>query len=163
MADSSRPAPVRVDDADGAERLVAETLGIMRDLEALLGRESDHVRVGRLAEGLAEAPQKTALAGVYLQGLQAVKANAVALARFAPESIAVLREAHGRFAEVVAANQAVLATARSVSESLLRNLSAELTRNAEPKGYGSGGYGSRPAPSPYGHRRSAPLVLSRSL
>ena len=158
MAEPSRPAPVRVADAGGAERLVAETLGVMRELEAVLGRESDHVRVGRLAEGLAEAPRKTALAGAYLQGLQAVKANAVALARFAPEGVAALREAHGRFTEAVAANQAVLATARAISEGLLRNLSTELTRSAEPKGYGG-----RPAPSPYGHRRSAPLVLSRSL
>jgi len=160
MAEIARPAPVA--DAGAAERLVAETLSTMRDLEALLGRESDHIRVGRLAEGLAEAPQKTALAGAYLQGLQAVKANAVALARFAPEGVAALREAHGRFAEAVAANQAVLATARSVSEGLLRSLSAEITRSGEPKGYGTG-YGGRPAPSPYGQRRSAPLVLSRSL
>ena len=56
----------------------------------------------------------------------------------------------------------MLATARAISEGLLRNLSTELTRNAEPKGYGSG-YGGRPAPSPYGRTRSAPLVLSRSL
>ncbi|KMO40331.1 hypothetical protein ACQVP2_00885 [Methylobacterium aquaticum] len=156
MAETARPAPVA--DAAAAERLVAETLGTMRDLEALLGRECDHIRVGRLAEGLAEAPQKTALAGAYLQGLQAVKANAVALARFTPEGVAALREAHGRFSDAVAANQAVLATARSISEGLLRNLSTELTRRAEPTGYGT-----RPAPSPYGHRRSAPLVLSRSL
>jgi len=154
----ARPAPVRVADAEGAERLVAETLSVMRDLEILLGRESDHIRVGRLAEGLAEAPQKAALAGAYLQGLQAVKANAVALARFAPEGLATLREAHGRFSEAVAANQAVLGTARAISEGLLRSLSAELTRSAEPQGYGT-----RPAPSPYGHRRSVPLVLSRSL
>lgn len=162
MAEAARPAPVRIADAEGAERLVAETLSTMRDLEALLGRESDHIRVGRLAEGLAEAGEKTALAGAYLQGLQAVKANAVALARFAPDGIAALREAHGRFSDAVAANQTVLATARSVSEGLLRTLSAEITRNAEPKGYGSG-YGARPAPSPYGRTRSAPLVLSRSL
>ncbi|AWN45644.1 hypothetical protein DK419_04330 [Methylobacterium terrae] len=162
MAEAARPAPIRVADADGAERLVTETLSTMRDLEALLGRESDHIRVGRLAEGLAEAERKTALAGAYLQGLQAVKANAVALARFAPEGIAALREAHGRFSEAIAANQAVLATARSVSEGLLRSLSAEITRSGEPKGYGTG-YGGNPAPSPYGRARSAPLVLSRSL
>ncbi|BAQ46076.1 MULTISPECIES: hypothetical protein [Methylobacterium] len=158
MSEAARPAPLRIADPEAAARLVAETLTTMQALEALLARESDHIRVGRLAEGLAEAPQKTALAGAYLQGLQAVKANAVALARFAPEGIAALREAHGRFSDAVAANQAVLATARSVSEGLLRTLSTELNRHAEPSGYGG-----RPAPSPYGHRRSAPLVLSRSL
>ncbi|KMO11284.1 hypothetical protein NS228_22160 [Methylobacterium indicum] len=158
MSEAVRPAPVRIADPEAAARLVAETLTTMQALEALLARESDHIRVGRLAEGLAEAPQKTALAGAYLQGLQAVKANAVALARFAPEGVAALREAHGRFSDAVAANQAVLATARSVSEGLLRTLSTELNRHAEPSGYGS-----RQAPSPYGHRRSAPLVLSRSL
>ena len=158
MSEAARPAPLRIADPEAAARLVAETLTTMQALEALLARESDHIRVGRLAEGLAEAPQKTALAGAYLQGLQAVKANAVALARFAPEGIAALREAHGRFSDAVAANQAVLATARSGSEGLLRTLSTELNRHAEPSGYGS-----RPAPSPYGHRRSAPLVPSRSL
>ncbi len=97
MSEAVRPAPVRIADPEAAARLVAETLTTMQALEALLARESDHIRVGRLAEGLAEAPQKTALAGAYLQGLQAVKANAVALARFAPEGVAALREAHGRF------------------------------------------------------------------
>ncbi|ACA18537.1 conserved hypothetical protein [Methylobacterium sp. 4-46] len=154
-----RPEPVRVADAAAAERLVAETLGRMSALEAALEAESAHVRAGRLREGLAGEAAKAALAGAYLTGLEEVKANAVALARFAPAGIAALREAHRRFAAVLERNQAVLATARSVSEGLLKSLSADLARADQPQGYGR----ARPMPSPYGAARATPLVLSRSL
>ncbi|GJD50372.1 hypothetical protein OPKNFCMD_3111 [Methylobacterium crusticola] len=154
-----RSEPVRVADRAGAERLVAETLAVMQELGGLLARESAHIRSGRLREGLAEDARKTALSASYLQGLQVVKGNAVALARFAPDRVAALREAHAAFAAAVALNQTVLATARAISEGLLKTLSAELGRAARPQGYGS----QRPAASPYGAARSGPLVLSRSL
>ncbi|ACL59569.1 hypothetical protein [Methylobacterium nodulans] len=154
-----RPEPLRVSDTAGAERLVAETLQRMQELEGVLERESAHIRVGRLREGLADEAHKTALAGAYLQGLEEVKANAVALARFTPAGVAALREAHRRFAAAIETNQAVLATARAVSESLMKSLSSELARAAQPQGYGA----RRAMPSPYGPVRATPLVLSRSL
>ncbi|MFE1601297.1 hypothetical protein [Methylobacterium sp. ID0610] len=153
------PRPEPVADAAGAERLVAETLRRMEELEGVLEHESAHIRAGRLREGLADEARKAALAGAYLQGLETVKANAVALARFAPAGVAALREAHRRFAAIVETNQTVLATARAVSESLMKSLSSELARAAQPQGYGA----QRPAPSPYGAVRATPLVLSRSL
>ncbi|MGY2046914.1 hypothetical protein [Methylobacterium sp. JK268] len=154
-----RPEPLRVADAAAAARLVAETLDRMRDLAAALDAESAEVAAGRLREGLAGEARKAELAGAYLTGLEAVKANAVALARFAPEGIAALREAHQGFTASVERNQAVLATARSVSESLMKSLSGELRRASVPQGYGRQG----PMPSPYGANRATPLVLSRNL
>jgi hypothetical protein len=154
-----RPEPQRIADRAAAEQLVAETLTRMRDLEAVLEAESRHVRAGRLREGLADDARKSALAGAYMQGLEVVKANAVALARFAPSGVAELREAHRRFAAAVETNQTVLATARAVSESLMKSLSGELARASQPQGYGA----QRPAPTPYGAARATPLVLSRSL
>ena len=157
MQPSAQP---RVADRAGAEALVASVLAAMRALEAALAAESNHVRAGRLREGLAGSDGKAALAGAYLQSLEAAKANAVALARFAPAGVEALRAAHRRFNEAVETNQAVLATARTISEGLIRSLAEDLGRAATPTIYGAAAR----APSPYGRGvASAPLVYSRSL
>ena len=153
-------APVRIADKASADAFVAGLLRTMRELEAVLAQESAGVRAGRLREALAAASGKAALADAYLNGLEAAKANAIALARFAPQGIATLKEAHRRFAQGVETNQAVLATARTVSEGLIRTLAEEIGEAATPKVYG------RPSslPSPYGRSAGrAPLILSRSL
>lgn len=161
------PAPtetkvVRIADRAGAMALVADILAKLRELEAAMARETDHVRVGRLREGLAETERKTALSAAYLQGLEAAKANAIALARFAPEGIETLKVAHRRFSAVVETNQTVLATARTVSESLVKTLAEEMNKARTPTVYGRPSY----APSPYARSGAAsgpPLVLSRNL
>ncbi|MGU3361932.1 hypothetical protein ACLBWX_16500 [Methylobacterium sp. M6A4_1b] len=162
MQRSADAPPPRVSDRAGATALVAGVIASLEALETVLARESDHIRVGRLREGLAETERKTALAAAYFQGLEATKANAIALARFAPEGIATLKAAHARFTQALETNQAVLATARTVSEGLVKTLADEIGRTRTPTIYG------RPsqAPSPYsrsGAARSQPLVLSRSL
>lgn len=160
MARATEAKPVRIIDRAAAADLVAEVMATMHALEAVLAEESAHIRVGRLREGLAQADRKTALAAAYLQGLEAAKANAIALARFAPEGIETLKAAHKRFAGVVETNQIVLATAKSVSEGLVKSVADELGRARTPTLYGT------PAatPSPYGQSgRSGPLLLSRSL
>ncbi|HEX8417967.1 MAG TPA: hypothetical protein VF641_10230 [Methylobacterium sp.] len=153
---------VRIVDRAGAQAHVAALMGTMQALEAVLVEESGHVRVGRLREGLAQAERKNALSAAYLQGLEASKANAIALARFVPEAIETLKSAHRRFAGIVEANQIVLATARTVSEGLVKTLADEISRARTPSLYGMPSN----APSPYGRPGAAgsqPLVLSRSL
>ncbi|GJD43257.1 hypothetical protein AFCDBAGC_1108 [Methylobacterium cerastii] len=150
----------RVADRAGADALVGAVMSTMQALEAVLAAETGHVRVGRLREGLAEAEAKAALAGAYLQGLEVAKANAVALARFAPAGVELLKGAHRRFTQAVEANQAVLGTARTVSEGLIKSLAADLGRASAPSVYGQP---SR-APSPYGRgTASGPLTFSRNL
>ena len=155
-----RPEPLRVADRLGAEALVAGVLGNMGALEAVLAEEAGHVRAGRLRDGLAAAEPKAALAAAYMQGLEAAKANAVALARFHPDGVERLRSAHRRFTAALEANQTVLASAKTVSEGLIKSLADEIGRAQTPTGYGA----QRPAPSPYGRGvRSGPLVFSRNL
>lgn len=153
------PLP-RVADRVGAEALVASVSEAMRALEALLSDESGAVGAGRLRQGLADPARKSALAAAYVLRLEAVKANAVALARFAPEGLERLRAEHRGFTAAVERNQTVLGTARSVSETLIKSLADDLGRAATPTTYGKPSI----APSPYGRGvRSGPLVLSRSL
>lgn len=156
----ARPALPRVADKAGADALVASVSEAMRALETLLAAESGAVGAGRLRQGLADPAQKSALAAAYVLRLEAVKANAVALARFAPDGLERLRTEHRGFTAAVERNQTVLGTARSVSESLIKSLADDLGRAATPMTYGTPSI----APSPYGRGvRSGPLVLSRSL
>ena len=56
----------------------------------------------------------------------------MALARFAPEAVDGLRAAHAGFGRTVEENRIVLATARAVSEGLIKSLSEEITRASRP-------------------------------
>jgi hypothetical protein len=147
----------RVVARDDAERLVAGVIATMRDLEKVLADETAHVRVGRLREGLAEEARKSELATAYMRGLEAVKANAIALARFAPDALEKLKAAHSGFGRAVETNQTVLATARAVSETLVKGVAEEMNRLSRPQGYAPAGtQAARPA-------RSEPLIVSKSL
>src|SRR4051812_14952318 len=158
MLSAPKPEPrPRVASRGEAERLLDGVLGVMAELETALAEETGHLRLGRIAAGLAHAPRKEELTATYLQSLEAVKANAIALARFAPEGVARLKRAHGAFGRAVEANQTVLATVRAVSESLVKGISDELNRAAQPRTYAPGHF---QAPR---HARSEALVVSRSL
>lgn len=153
------PSAPRVVARPEAEALVGEVLEAMERLEAVLEAETAHVRAGRLREGLADDARKAELTGRYLQGLEALKANAVALARLVPDRLDALKGAHARFGRVVQANQVVLATARAVSESLVKGIAEELAKGSRNQGYAPAGYGT-PAPrNPQGEA----LVVSRRL
>ena len=158
---ADRKPTVRIVDRASAEAFVAGLLATMRDLQGVLARESEAVRAGRLRDALGDVPAKSALSAVYMTGLEAAKANAVALKRFAPSGIEALKSAHKTFAAAVETNQTVLATARTVSEGLIRTLADEIGKARTPTVYGHPSV----APSPYGRNaaRGGPLVLSRSL
>ncbi|HJE25740.1 MAG TPA: hypothetical protein K8W01_19000 [Methylorubrum populi] len=153
--------PLRLTDRSSALAFVQGLLATMDALEAVLARESDGVRAGRIAQALADSAPKSDLAAAYMNGLEAAKANAIALARFAPEGLEALKVAQHRFAAVVETNQQVLATARTVSESLIKTLAEEIGKARTPTVYGRPSH----SPSPYGRGagQSGPLVLSRSL
>jgi hypothetical protein len=142
---------------DDAERLVGSVLATMGELEKVLANETAHIRVGRIRDGLAEEARKSELASAYMRGLETVKANAIALARFAPDALEKLKAAHAAFGRAVETNQTVLATARAVSESLMKGVAEEMNRLSRPQGYGPAGpQAARPA-------KSEPLVISKSL
>jgi hypothetical protein len=151
--------PPRIAARGDVERLVEGLLARMDDLGRLLETETADIRVGRIREGLANEPRKGELAAHYMAGLEAVKANAVALARLAPDALDRLRHAHARFGTVVQANQNVLATARAVTEGLIKSIADDLARAARPQVYGGTG---AMAGDPRA-MRGEPLVVSKRL
>ena len=146
---------VKVQNREDAERLVGNVTTTMAELESVLEHETAHLKAGRVRDGLAQEARKSDLAGAYLRGLEACKSNAVALARFAPDRIETLKSAHTGFRQAVERNQMVIATARAVSEGLVRGLSEEMTRAANPQVYGSGRV-LTPLP-----KRAQPILCSR--
>lgn len=150
----------RIASALDARALIEAVLETLAALSHLVGEETELLRAGRLPEAMAREPRKAELAGVYMRGVEQVKLNAVALARFAPDQVKRLKSAHIGFQSLIDINQLVLATARAVSESIVRDLAADANKPTRAAGYGpaatvGAGAFSRP--------NSGPLVISRSL
>jgi hypothetical protein len=150
----------RIADAPAARALIEAVLEALGALSHLVGEETELIRAGRLPEAMTREPRKTELAGTYMRGVEQVKLNAVALARFVPEQVRRLKEAHHAFQGLIEVNQIVLATARAVSESVVRDLAAEANKPMRANGYGpaatvGAGVFARP--------NSGPLMVSRRL
>lgn len=129
----------RVTNAREAATLIANAHAALDSLEPLIIAETAHMREGRLKEALALTDSKAEAGRLYSRCLEAVKHNAIALSRFQPAGIPELRSRHQAFSERLSDNMAVLATVRMVSESIVRELAAEVGQARQPAGYGAGG------------------------
>ncbi len=139
-----------------AERLAERLIRLMTVLEDVVGRETELLRAARLKDATDLAQSKTDAARDYVHGLEALKTNAIALARWAPGSVDRLRKAQSRLSDALAVNMTVLATARSVSEGIVRSLASEIAAPRTLTTYGAGRVGpTKPA--------ATSLLISRSL
>jgi hypothetical protein len=150
-----RPRASTVEDADG---LVQAALRALDELEPLIVQETELLRDGRLHPALDVSERKAPAAQNYQRALEDIKANTIALGRFIPASLSILKERHEQFAALLALNMAVLGTAKTVSESIVRELATDIGRARSPQGYGITGH------APGGYRTpAAPLSVSKSL
>jgi hypothetical protein len=145
--------------AGDAEAIVATALDALDALQPLVALETERLRDGKVTAALELADEKAVAARRYQLALEAIRANAVAIGRFRPPSLPLLRSRHEAFAGVLDLNMAVLATARTVSESLVRELAADVAQAQVPQGYGANGL----APSQGYRTPASPLAVSRSL
>jgi hypothetical protein len=151
-------APAPVETRGEAERLIQHLVDVMDALVAMVEEETELVRVGRLNH-VAELEQtKADLSRLYLVDTQRIKDNHQKLADLTPDRLEDLRKRHDEFRAVLQMNMTVLATAHAVSESIMRGVSEELARKAQPQGYGASGHATTPARS-----GAQPLTLSRVL
>ncbi|MHB2168822.1 hypothetical protein [Alsobacter sp. R-9] len=153
-----RPAgPPAVGTPREAEALAERLIVLMAALEDVVGRETALLRQSRLKEATDLAQAKSEAARDYVHGLEALKINAIAMARWAPAAVERLRKAQARLSDALTVNMTVLATARSVSEGIVRSLASELAAPRTLTTYGAG----RPASSTKPAATS--LLISRSL
>lgn len=134
-SEQSRP---RVTNAEDAAKLVDAALAALDALEPLVMEETRLFKAGKVREALGMAMTKNTAAQYYTRCLEVLKGNAIAIGRFQPERLDELKERHGGFSAAMALNLAVVSTARTVSEGLLRDLADAMGRNASPKTYSNG-------------------------
>jgi hypothetical protein len=154
------PAPRRPPITTPAEarKLAEETLDVMSKLLALVEKETELVRAGKLREAMQLEAQKSELSRRYATAIETMRVAQEHLAQVAPDLLASLRRHHETFRAMLQINLTVLATAHAVSEGIIRGVNAEVQRKNMPNTYTAAGQ--RAAPGP---RHVTPLAVSRSL
>jgi hypothetical protein len=141
-----------------ARKLAQDMVEVMSALLAIVERETELVRAGKVAEAMRLEGQKGALSRRYVIAAENLRAAQKHLAQVAPDLLATLRRHHETFRAMLQVNLTVLATAHAVSEGIVRGVNAEVQRRNIPNTYTAAGQ--RAAPSP---RQIRPLAVSRSL
>jgi hypothetical protein len=141
-----------------AEKVIGDMASLIERLSGIVEQETMLVRAGQLRNASALEPAKAQLAGqLYVAG-ERLKANAKLFRKAAPAHCTALAKMQENFRAILHRNMVVLATAHSVSESIMRRLSGDLARKATPQIYGRTGRTAAPNP-----RNGRPLAVSRSL
>ena len=141
-----------------ARKLAEDMVEVMSGLLAIIERETELVRAGKVREALRLEEQKTELSRRYMVAVENLKNAQAHLKQVAPELLATLRRHHETFRAMLQINLTVLATAHAVSEGIVRGVNAEVQRNNMPNGYTAAGQRATPTP-----RQVRPLAVSRSL
>jgi hypothetical protein len=131
------PAPL-IGTLAGAETLIDQVSETVDKLTALVETETRLVREGALFAATDLQPEKSQLAANYVKLRFKVRENAVAISHLPPEAIQELSAKHAAFADLLKTNMSVLATAREVAESIVKNVAGAVGRSCAPKVYGSG-------------------------
>jgi hypothetical protein len=156
-----QPAPAQIPTASTVaegRKLAENLMEIMSALLAVIERETELVRAGKIREAMALEPKKTELSRRYVHALTYLKASQKFLHKVAPELLTTLHRHHDVFRAMLQINLTVLATAHAVSESIVRGVNTELQRRNIPNTYTANGRRAVPGP-----RHMTPLSVSRSL
>ena len=148
----------RIESRAEAELVCVDIGGILDRLVAVVGEETRLIRAAKVVAATQLQEIKAELSKQYVIALEVLRANAAIVGRHAPVLVDQLRRRHEQFQTELQVNMAVLATARSVSETLVRGVAEEVSSRNMPKTYGAAGVIT-------GTSRSAsrPIAVSRSL
>jgi len=153
------PAPVPVASTPAEARKIAENLmESMSMLLAVIERETELVRAGKVREAMMLEPQKSELSRCYGVAVAYLKASQNYLKQSAPELLTALHRHHETFRAMLQVNLTVLATAHAVSEGIVRGVNTEIQRRNIPNTYTAAGQRAQP-----GRANITPLAVSRSL
>ncbi|GLK76587.1 hypothetical protein GCM10008171_18410 [Methylopila jiangsuensis] len=147
------PARPKLGVPETAERL-SRLAATMARLTEVISEETRLVRAGAYQAAGALETSKGELSSRYMLDIGAVSASRESLAAQPQEQLAEIERLHVTFRAALEENLAVLGTARSVAESLMRGVSEELAARETPRTYGADAAARLRAPS-------APVALSR--
>ena len=141
-----------------AERLAAHFIEVMDTLVAVVERETELVRAGRLVAAAQLETTKSELTRLYIADTLQLRASHKYLVQVMPGVVADVRRRHETFRALLQINLTVLATAHAVSEGIVRGVCGEMARKSAPQTYGSSGRANAPSRS-----TAPPLAVSRML
>jgi Trp operon repressor len=141
-----------------ARKLADGMLDTMNALLAVIERETELVRAGKVREAMMLEAQKSELSRRYGVAVAYMKASQKYLKQSAPELLTALHRHHETFRAMLQVNLTVLATAHAVSEGIVRGVNTEIQRRNIPSTYTAAGQRAVPGP-----RHIKPLSVSRSL
>jgi hypothetical protein len=154
----ARFSPQSIATATEARQAAAVLTETMDALLAVIERETELVRAGKIADAMRLEADKASLTQRYIAAIALVKASQSYMKQATPDLLATLQRHHEVFRAMLQINLTVLATAHAVSEGIIRGVNAEIQQRNAPQTYTA--YGSRAAPSP---RQLRPIAVSRSL
>jgi hypothetical protein len=131
---------------------------VMNDLLAVIERETELVRAGKVREAIALEPRKNELSRRYIATITLLKNSQKYLAQTTPDLLAALHKHHDVFRSMLQVNLTVLATAHAVSEGIVRGVNTEIQRRNIPHTYTAAGQRAQPTA-----RNRTPIVVNRSL
>lgn len=108
-------------------------------LVEIMNRETTFLRAGHMKEAGELTAEKTQLAQDYVTIARAVQRAAPRLKVEAPDRVDALRRGHEALATQMADNLRVLATARTVTETLLADVARQAGATQQPKTYAAPG------------------------
>ena len=149
------PAP---GDAAEAVAVMIETSELMTALCEIVETETNLVRAGRVAASAKVAERKSELARAFMHNAARMRAGTRHVAHAPPPLLDILRRQHERLCNKLQINLTVLATARAVSEGILRGVSNELAKRSAVQTYGASGRRQISVVHP-----TVPIAVSRSL
>ena len=119
LEENAWPAP---QDAESAQAFYVRLSHTLNELMATLDEEATLIRSAKLRDAAAIGTKKAMLAEDYRRALTVLRANAAMFGREAPREVEELKLRHGEFERILQTNLAVLATARTVAETLVRSV-----------------------------------------
>jgi hypothetical protein len=141
-----------------ARKLAETMINVMNNLLAVIERETELVRAGKVREAILLESQKTEMTRHYGIMIGLLKVSQKYLAQTTPDLLSALHHHHDIFRAMLQVNLTVLATAHAVSEGIVRGVNIEMQKRNIPQTYGSTGKHVQPGP-----RNMTPIAINRSL
>lgn len=158
MTNNNQFAPEATFDQDTARTFCGDLANTVDVLIEVLREETQLVRAARLSDAAAMSERKSSASERYMKGHSVLRNAGGELGRLVPDEVGHLRARHQALEAAISQNLAVLATARTVSETLIRGVAEAVgNRGGRTETYGADARQTTEAP------RAGPLSYNVAL
>ncbi|MCT8972819.1 hypothetical protein [Microbaculum marinisediminis] len=156
---ASNSSPTPVSDPAAARDFCVDLAQTVDSLIAVLNEETSLIRAARLTAAAEVSARKSVVAERYMKAHGVLSSAGAELNQLVPDEVGHLRERHQALESAISLNLAVLATARTVSETLIRDVAglAAARQGGQTQTYGANARQTETAP------RAAPLSYNVAL